>query len=191
MPTPTDPSLWLDKYGDYLYRYALLRLRDGMLAEDLVQETFLAAVQAKFSGQSSEKTWLTGILKHKIVDHLRKAHREMPLGDDLAAAADKQNDHFNQRGHWNIDIRAWADPDRALENGEFWSVFALCLEGLPQRHAQALMLREFDGLSSEDICQELGVGTTNNLWVILSRARMRMRECLDENWFERPAGARP
>ncbi len=187
MSITSEPSEWLDKYGDALYRYAMVRLRDSMLAEDMVQETLLAAVQAhgRYAGQSSEKTWLTGILKHKIVDHLRKARRELPLGDDIDTAADRTDELFTRRGHWNIDISQWSDPDKALEQKEFWRIFSECIEHLPPRMGDALMMRELDGLSTEEICQELAVDTTNNLWVILSRARMRMRQCLDAHWFQR------
>ncbi len=185
MPTASDPNLWLDKYGDALYRYAMLRLRDSMLAEDLVQDTLLAAMQARYAGQSSERTWLIGILKHKIVDHLRKARRERPLGDELDAAAEQNAGLFDQHGHWRIDISQWSDPDKALEQKEFWRVFSECIRRLPPRLGDALMLRELDGLSTEEICQELDIATTNNLWVMLSRARLRMRQCLDANWFHR------
>lgn len=179
-----DPHRWLDLHGDALFRYAMLRLRDTMLAEDMVQETLLAAVQgyARYSGQSSERTWLIGILKHKIIDHLRKAQRETPLGDELA---DRLDDLFDEHGHWRIDIGAWGEPERALEQGEFWRVFSACIEHLPRRQADAILLREIDGLDGEAICKELGIATTNNLWVILSRARLRLRQCLDANWFQR------
>lgn len=186
MTASSDPSEWLDKYGDALYRYALLRLRDAMLAEDLVQETLLAAMQAssRYTGASTEKTWLIGILKHKLIDHLRKSRREAPFGDELVTTADASAELFDAHGHWRIDIRAWSEPEQALEQREFWHVFAACLERLPQRLADALSLRELDGLDTETICQELGISTTN-LWVILSRARQRMRQCLDAHWFER------
>jgi len=183
----SNPDVWLDLHGDALFRYALLRLRDTMLAEDMVQETLLAAMQARarYSGASSERTWLIGILKHKIVDHLRKAHRETPAGDELA---DHLDGLFDEHGHWRIDIAPWSEPDRAFEQREFWRIFADCIEHLPRRLADALLLREIDGLDSEAICKELGIVTTNNLWVILSRARLRLRQCLDAHWFQRDTG---
>ncbi len=179
------PEHWLEAYGDRLYRYALARVHDPMLAEDLVQETLAAALQARsrFAGRSSVSTWLTGILKHKIVDHLRRAGREQALGDDLARVDDVAERSFDRHGHWNVDVRQWSEPDRALEQDGFWRALEACLEGLPRRMAQALVLRELEGLSSEAICEALGIGTTNNLWVILSRARMRLRACLEERWF--------
>src|SRR3569832_1579799 len=180
----SNPDVWLDLHGDALFRYALLRLRDSMLAEDLVQESLLAAMQARarYSGASSERTWLIGILKHKIVDHLRKAHRETPAGDELA---DHLDGLIDEHGHWRIDIAPWREPDRAFEQREFWRIFADCIEHLPRRLADALLLREIDGLDCEAICKELGIVTTNNLWVILSRARLRLRQCLDAHWFQR------
>src|SRR3569833_3526854 len=181
------PDVWLDLHGDALFRYALLRLRDTMLAEDMVQETLLAAMQARarYSGASSERTWLIGILKHKIVDHLRKAHRETPAGDALAAHLAGL---FDEHGHWRIDIAPWSAPDRAFEQREFWRIFAECIEHLPRRLAAALMLRELDGLDSAAMCKDLGIVTTNSLWVILSRARLRLRQCLDAHWFQRDTG---
>src|SRR3569833_2665186 len=165
----------------------MMRLRDTMLAEDMVQETLLAARQARarYSGASSERTWLIGILKHKIVDHLRKAHRETPAGDELA---DHLDGLFVVLGLWRFVIAPWSAPDRAFEQREFWRIFADCIEHLPRRLADALLLREIDGLDSEAICKELGIVTTNNLWVILSRARLRLRQCLDAHWFQRDSG---
>jgi len=181
----SDPALWLDNHGDALYRYALLRLRDSMLAEDMVQETLLAAVEARtrYAGDASERTWLIGILKHKIIDQLRKNRREAPLAE--APAADAIDALFDRAGHWRIDIRQWSEPDRALEQHEFWRIFTDCIEHLPPRLAAAWMRREFDGLDTATICQELAIGTTNNLWVMLSRARLQLRQCLDAHWFQR------
>lgn len=187
----SDPNEWLDKYGDALYRYAMARLRDTMVAEDLVQETFLAAVQARsrYAGKASEKTWLTSILKHKLIDHIRKQQRERPLHAEETAPEDVLDAAaFDGRGHWISDPGSWADPDQALENEEFWRVLEECLQGLPERLRQALTLREFEGLGTEEICQALAISSTNNTWVILSRARMRMRQCLDLKWFSRPPG---
>ena len=189
------PEGWLEAYGDRLYRYALARVRDPMLAEDLVQETLAAALRARgrYEGRSSVSTWLTGILRHKIADHLRRTGREQPLGEDLARVDDVADRVFDRHGHWNVDVRQWSEPDRALEQEGFWRALWQCLEGLPPRMAQALMLRELEGLSSEAVCEVLGIRTTNNLWVILSRARMRLRACLEERWFadDREGGRRP
>jgi len=185
----TDPEHWVDQHGDYLFRYALLRLRDPELAEDVVQEIFLAALQAreKFSGRSSERTWLVGILKHKIVDHIRKASRERPFSDiessaDAADTLHPMEKLFDEKGKWKVAPIEWTGPNTVLERKEFWEVFERCLSDLPARLCDAFSLREMDGLSTEEVCNVLHVSATN-FWVMLHRARMRLRRCLEINWF--------
>jgi len=188
-----DCAAWLDEHGDYLYKYAVFRLRDATASEDVVQETFLAALKAydKFEGRGSERTWLVGILKHKIIDHFRKVEREAPIGE----GEDDGPDHleFFERadkwqGHWNVASAPseWHEtPAELMERGDFWRVFNDCLSPLPQRTANAFTLREVDGLKSEEICEILSI-SMNNLWVILHRARLHLRNCLEVNWFKRP-----
>jgi RNA polymerase sigma-70 factor (ECF subfamily) len=180
----TDPNTWLDQHGDALYRFALVRVRDSAVAEDLVQDTLLAALRAheRFAGQSSELTWLIAILKNKIVDHYRRHVREAPLPDSedpdglIDALFKKSNDH------WLTVPAAWQDPDMSLENSQFWQAFTDCLQGLPARQAQAFTLTELDGLGTDELCKVLGV-TSSNVWVLLHRARLRLRECLEHGWF--------
>lgn len=174
---------WLEEHGDALYGYALARVRSAEAAEDLVQETLLAALASRsgFAGQAAERTWLIGILKHKLVDHLRKAIRQRPLTE---AGVDDTAEFFDRRGHWTVRMSAWnGDPHAMLENVEFRQVLLRCLSKLPTRIAQTFWLREADGMSSDEICQELGISPTN-LWAMLSRARLRLRRCLSDNWFE-------
>lgn len=187
-----DFSAWVDEHGDYLYKYALFRLRDGSAAEDAVQETFLAALKAYsgFEGRGSERTWLVGILKHKVTDHFRRIAREAPIGETEDEAFD--HDEFFVRtdgwdNHWSNDYAPseWhATPDELVERGDFWRVLNECLTPLPQRTASAFTLREIDGLSSEEICEVLSI-SVNNLWVMLHRARLHLRNCLEVNWFTR------
>ena len=178
------PEQWVDLYGGDLFRYALLRLRDSHLAEDVVQETFLAALRARksFSGRSSEKTWLFGILKHKIVDRIRRESRERPV-EALGTPEDTMRDLFDEKGKWRVMPGEWsADPSTILERKEFQDVLEKCLENLPPRLGDAFSLREMDGMNSKEVCKVLGVSATN-LWVMLYRARMRLRRCLEINWF--------
>ncbi len=187
-----DPGAWLDQHGDYLFKYAVFRLRDDTAAEDAVQETFLAAMKAyeKFEGRGSERTWLVGILKHKIIDHFRHVCREAPVGE----GADEASEHreFFERtdewqGHWNNSHAPtdWhATPVELMERSDFWKVFSDCLSPLPQRTASAFTLREVDAHTSEEICEMLSI-TVNNLWVMLHRARLHLRNCLEINWFKR------
>lgn len=181
----SDPGQWPDLYGDTLYRHALFRLRDPMAAEEVVQETFLAALQARerFAGNASEKTWLIGILKHKIIDHLRKITRERPHDEELQPLDTLEQESFDGRGHWKIDVGRWSNPDGSLEQEQFWRTLQGCVERLPPRMASLFILREIDGMESEAICQELALSTTNNLWTLLSRMRMRLRQCLEQQWF--------
>src|SRR5712691_12916876 len=187
-----DASLWVDEHGDYLFKYAVFRLRDSSAAEDAVQETFLAALKAyeKFEGRGSERTWLVGILKHKIADHFRRLTREAPLGQE----EDEGPEHpeFFTRtdewtNHWNADYAPsdWhSTPAELIERSDFRRVFNDCLSPLPKRTASAFTLREVDGLTSEEICEMLSI-TVNNLWVMLHRARLQLRNCLEMNWFKR------
>jgi RNA polymerase sigma-70 factor (ECF subfamily) len=175
----------------YLLRVALLQLRDRDAAEDVVQDTLLAALtgQASFTGRSSLKTWLTGILKHKIVDAIRKRQRE-PLA--LAAFNDELDlDDFDalfaDNGAWDSPPADWGDPVAALGQAQFFDILDLCLAKLPPNTARVFVMREVMELETGEICKELAI-TANNLWVILYRARMTLRLCLEQNGFA--AGAR-
>ena len=176
----------LDRHRRYLIRIAQLQLRDADLAEDVVQETLVAALGARdgFSGRSSVKTWLTGILKHKIVDAIRQKQRQ-PV---TAATFDDETDReafdplFKDDGSWAAPPADWGDPENALARREFMGVMELCLERLPPNTARVFVMREVMELETEEICKELAI-TANNLWVILYRARMALRQCLEQNWF--------
>lgn len=189
IPASSDPSEWVDRYGDYLFRYAMLRLRDRSAAEDLVQETFLAALKSRgsFSGGSSEATWLVGILKHKIADHFRHQALEAPLEDaDLRELPDPSV--FDLSGHWNSGPTDWGgNPADLYREKKFLDQFTKCLAGLSPNHANAFTLREIEGADTGEICKVLNV-TETNLWVILHRARMHLRRCLETHWFNRSKG---
>jgi RNA polymerase sigma-70 factor (ECF subfamily) len=189
-----DPSKWLDLHGDYLYRYALVRVHEAGLAEDLLQETLLAAIRSRESnaGRSSERTWLVGIMKHKVVDHFRRLARSTQF--QLPPEHDETN-YFEESGpwsgHWRDDQAplSWAvDAAALVESGEFWETLHRCLAQLPQQMSIAFTLREIDGLSSTEICEILNI-TPNNLWVLLHRSRSKLRHLLETNWFSRQAAA--
>jgi RNA polymerase sigma-70 factor (ECF subfamily) len=176
----------LETHRRYLLRVAQMQLRDADLAEDVVQETLVAALSARggFSGRSSVKTWLTGILKHKIVDAIRQKQRQ-PV---VLASFDEETDLedfdplFKDNGAWAAPPADWGDPENALSRREFFDVMDLCLEKLPPNTARVFVMREVMELTSDEICKELTI-TANNLWVILYRARMALRLCLEQNWF--------
>lgn len=176
----SDPARWLEEHGDYLFRYARRRLYTDELAEDAVQETLLAAMKARgqFAGASSERTWLTGILKHKIVDLIRIQSREMTasgLGEDDPGDWEAL---FDRSGHWVESFRDWGNPESELEKSRIRLALDECFRRLKPALAQIFSLRELSGLSNEEICKELGI-TATNAWVMLHRARLFLRECLD------------
>ncbi|MEE9496187.1 MAG: sigma-70 family RNA polymerase sigma factor [Desulfobacterales bacterium] len=178
------PESWVDHYGDFLYRFALSRVKDPAVAEDLVQETFLAALRAResFKGRSAGRTWLIAILKHKIVDYIRKKIRE-PSTDKIETLTDMMDSDFNDHGEWQIRPCQWAiNPEKIYEQKEFLDVLYRCLAELPQRLAEAFMLREMDGLSTAEVCKVLDITATNS-WVMLYRARMSLRRCLESKWL--------
>lgn len=179
-PPHLDADAWVDRYGDALFRFARARVKDRAVAEDLVQETFLAAVQSKarYRGQSSEKTWLFGILKHKIIDHYRSTKNIVNVRDFIENP-DRVDAFFNAKGGWQIRPAHWrVNPGKAHETKEFLDYFYRCLSGLPRRTADVFVRREIDGLSTEEICRRFDI-TENNCWVILYRARMLLRKCLE------------
>jgi RNA polymerase sigma-70 factor (ECF subfamily) len=169
-------------HGDVLYRYALARLRNPTAAEEVVQETLLAALQARerFSGRSSEQTWLVGILKHTILDQFRRASRERPLESEEEWPADLRG-AFTDGGGWQPSAAPaeWrTDARAAAQRQEFRDALAACLGRLPGRLADAFALRELEGLGAEDIRKVPGVSATN-LWVMLHRERFALRRCLE------------
>jgi RNA polymerase sigma-70 factor (ECF subfamily) len=174
----------LEQQRPYLLRFAALQLRDANAAEDAVQETLLAALagEAKFAGRSNLRTWLTGILKHKIIDSIRRSAREPTVDADLDNTSEFDS-LFVPDGHWKSAPRTWEEPHGALEQKQFLGVLEECLARLPQKTARVFMMREHMGLETQEICKELGI-TPTHCWVLLYRARMALRLCLDERWFE-------
>jgi RNA polymerase sigma-70 factor, ECF subfamily len=176
-----------------LLRFAKLQLRNEAAAEDAVQETLLAAVTSGegFAGRAALRTWLMAILRNKIVDHIRRHARE----PSIQAISDEGEDTdfdalFAADGHWAEAPADWGDPQKSLENKRFHDVFEACMALLPEKIARVFMMREFLGLETDEICKELSI-STSNCWVVLYRARMRLRECLQINWFgAEPGGIR-
>jgi len=176
----------IDTHRRYLLRIARLQLRDADLAEDVVQETLVAALSARqgFSGRSTVRTWLTGILKHKIVDAIRQKSRRPLVNASFDEEADLEtfDPMFTDSGAWEAPPADWGDPENALSRQQFMEVLGECLDRLPPATARVFMMREILELDSAEICKELTI-TANNLWVILYRARMSLRQCLEQNWF--------
>ena len=181
-----DVDNWVDQYGDYLYRFALSRLHDPVLAEDVVQETFLGALQNldSYNGKVELKYWLRGILRNKTVDCIRKSLREIPT-DELRAFDEAPNRLMNLAGIPQRNVQRWTfNPDEHYEDKEFWATFASCLGKLKSPLRHIFTLKEIEGLDSEKICKEYDI-TPNNLWVMIHRARKQLKHCLIENWGHR------
>ncbi|SFU44207.1 sigma-70 family RNA polymerase sigma factor [Halomonas korlensis] len=174
-----------------LVSFALMHLRDLSRAEDAVQEALAAALEkdGSFAGRSGYETWVFGILKYKILDAMRAQKRQgtwQPLEDEGDDEAIERQ--FQQNGRWQKDARpsSWGEPEAAFENEHFWRVFDACMIALPDSAARVFSLRELMGLSTEDICRELGI-KENNCWVILHRARLRLRACIEKGWLKETA----
>lgn len=180
----------LAQHRAYLLRYARLQLRNDAWAEDAVSETLLAAIAKprSFENRSQLKTWLVGILKHKIIDIFRQRQREVALDSDGSEGDDElDNLAFRADGHFARQPAEWGDPEQSLASREFMEILEACSGKLPPAMARVFLMREWLELSSEDICKELGL-TPTNLYVQLHRARLRLRECLELNWFgQKPA----
>jgi len=166
-----------------LVRYARSQLRNDAWAEDAVSEAMLAALERpqSFAGQSQLKTWLVGILKHKVIDQLRRHSRECTiLSDDDETAVDELL--FKADGHWREAPQDWGDPEQTLNQRQFFEVLEVCMEHLPATQGRVFMMREWLELGTDEICKELSI-TSTNLWVLLHRARLRLRDCLQQGWF--------
>jgi len=171
---------WLTLYGDYLYRYALFRLSNEEIARDMVQETLIAAWKARknFRGDSSVRTWLVGILKHKITDYIRKQIRDRNLANRLEL--DPTSDFFDANGQWRQPVQGWADdPERLSSNQEFLRALNACVAKLPEQHRHVF---ELNGEDTDTICKACDI-TPTNLHVIMHRARLALRKCLEKTWF--------
>jgi RNA polymerase sigma-70 factor (ECF subfamily) len=180
-----DPEGWVDRHGDVMFRYALRWLRSSQIAEEIVQESFLEALRtrATYQARSSERTWLVGILRHKLLDHDRRSRRE-----HRRETADVIDDsllgrYFDRRGRWKATPARWkGTPSSELERREFWSALDRCLALLSPLLADAFVLRELDGLESDAVCEVLQISTAS-LWQRLHRSRMFLRDCLLRQGF--------
>lgn len=180
-------SDWVRSFSDRLYQRALLQTRSISAAEDIVQDTFLAAIQGfeKFDNRSKPDTWLFAILNNKLVDHHRKVSKSIGKdGGPRFQSAQSENDVFNEHGEWKEETVpvAWHESDQhILDNPEFIQVLTTCLDKLPAKWHSAVMMKYIDGTQAETICQELEISTTN-YWQLLHRAKLQLRKCLEIHW---------
>lgn len=184
----------IESHRSYMLRFALAKLRDSHQAEEVVQEALLAALDGAggFSGQSSLRTWLTSILKFKIIDFQRRliserAHFAVAPEDDDSADPEWMERMFDNTGHWSPRLGEWANPDGALEQKQFFEVFERCMDKLPKAAGRVFFKREVMGVETDEICKDEDI-SASNCWVMLHRARLALRECLDHNWFKQAGG---
>ncbi|MCA9035934.1 MAG: sigma-70 family RNA polymerase sigma factor [Planctomycetaceae bacterium] len=179
-----DPDQWVDLHGDYLYRYAFARLRDTNASEEVVQETFLAGIrfQDRYNGRGTERAWLLGILKRKLIDHVRMRARfnRDGVADD---GSDPTQQLFDGKGNWKAGAMAFDLPDQKVEQKELWEVVRNCLNHMPAGQADVFVLSVMENMESEQICRELDI-TPSNLWVRMHRARLALARCVGARWFD-------
>jgi len=179
-----DPSQWVNLYSDYLFVYAVARVHSKELAEDIVQDTFLSAVRASdgFKGRSSERTWLTSILKNKIIDHYKKKSTQNEVADEKGNYFETEG---SRKGMWSIGGRPkpWdTDYQTPVEKAEFYEILNNCIGNLPDDWGAVFSLKNLEGLDAKEICKELNI-TSSNYWVIMHRAKLQLRDCMEKNWF--------
>ena len=184
-----EPSSWVTSFGDYLFSYALLKVGKRETAEDLVQDAFISAIKAKdtFKGDSSEKTWLTAILNNKIIDHYRKKDVLKDSTSYLTETEDEFSKHYFEKssGHW-LET-AWPQPwaesaDSALNKAEFAGVIQKCIQRMPSKLVPIFTAKFLDEEDSDTICKVHNI-SSSNYWVMIHRAKLLIRSCLEQNWF--------
>ena len=180
-----DSNAWVDEHGDYLFRFAVKQLKNTSLAEDMVQDTLVSAMTAKnsFSSISSVRTWLTAIMKNKIVDYWRRHGREISISDLMNESEEDSSvdDFFDKTGHWAEMPNVYPNPDSALENKQFWGIFEHCLSKLRPQQAEVFLAKEVHGMDNDEISESYSLNS-NNVWVLMHRARVALGKCLEIHW---------
>jgi RNA polymerase sigma-70 factor (ECF subfamily) len=184
----TTPSNWVENYADQLFRYAIVRVSDREVAKDLVQETFLSALQNldSFRGDSSEKTWLFSIIKNKIIDYYRKRVNDKTVSLSQAEDSFNLNSYFDEDGEWKESAKptSWSESRHDdYRSKEFHETLQRCLARLTAQYRAIFTLKYLDELEFEEICKELTI-STSNYWVIMHRAKLMLRRCIEKNWIQ-------
>lgn len=183
------PETWVDRYGDYLYGYAMSRLRNPELAADCVQDTFMAGIKAfdQFDGSRDIKFWLRGIMHNKIVDQIRNSIKEKKVDIATEDEALLESFWYKYSGIATTHPNPWQfNPRKAYDNTEFWEVFDTCIDQVTEPARQAFILRKLEGLSTEEVCKLMNI-STNYLWVLLHRARSQLKVALEMSWTGKDA----
>lgn len=181
--TGLNPESWVDIYADQLFSYTLLRVKDRGMAEDIVQDTFLSAWRAResYNGAASEKNWLYTICKNKIIDHYRKRSSSF-----VNVSENEEDFYFNQDGHWSEDAKPkeWGiDYQQPIEKKEFYNILNSCKRKLKEMQQTVFTMKYLDELDSDEICKTLSI-TQSSYWVLLHRAKLALRSCLEKNWVK-------
>lgn len=184
----TSPSDWIENYADSLFNYAIVRVRDRETAKDLIQDTFLSAFQNResFRGESSEKTWLFSILKNKIIDHYRKLATDKSVSFSEGKDPSELDSYFDAEGEWKesagpVDWSKSGNDDYTSK--EFQETLLRCLERLTAQGRVIFSLKYFDEMEFEEICKQMAI-STSNYWVIMHRAKLMLRRCIEKNWIQ-------
>ncbi|GLU43810.1 sigma-70 family RNA polymerase sigma factor [Allomuricauda sp. NBRC 101325] len=177
------PENWVDQHADYLFNYAVGRVSDAEIAKDLVQETFMAGLNSSknFKGDAAERTWLVSILKRKVIDHYRKINSKKGKAEvrmSYSSDTEAEGDWLEQQ----VADPFSKDGDNVMENEELGMAIQDCMSKLPEKQAMVFKMKTIQDMSTEDICNELGINPSN-LWVMIHRARTALMGCLNENWF--------
>ena len=179
-----NPDKWIVQYADYLFNYAITRVDDQELAKDLVQETFYSGIKGKenYRGDAAELTWLVSILKRKIIDHYRRINSAKGKKEIRMSFYEEGK----KKGSW-IEERvpqSWGnEAAKEIENDELKNALNACIENLPEKYRMVFLLKTVQQYETEEICNELDI-TPSNLWVIIHRARLQLRNCMENNWFK-------
>lgn len=179
--TSFNPEKWVENYADALYAYTKARLNDVQQAEDIVQNTFLSAWKARdtYKGQASEKNWLYAILKNKIIDHFRKqssSHIDLATGEE---------EMYFDDGHWKEDAapKEWGiNTEQPVETKEFYSILDKCKQKLKDIQQSVFVMKYMEDMNADEICKQLNI-TSSNYWVLIHRAKLHLRKCLEKNWI--------
>jgi RNA polymerase sigma-70 factor (ECF subfamily) len=184
-----DPHEWVNRYAHELYGYAMAKTSDTALAEDFVQETFLAGLKslANFKGDSSERTWLYAILKNKIADYYKKASTRYEISNSEFIVEDDSflDNYFDEEGEWKKSTapEKWGvDYSNSIENKELAATLEKCMDKLPKNQKQLVFLKLIQEDQTEKVCKELNI-TSTNYWVLIHRAKLQLRACIEKNWI--------
>ncbi len=179
-----DPQNWIINYSDMLYAFTQKRVNNKEQAEDIVQDVFLSAWKAKesYNGVASEKTWLFTVCKNKIIDYYRKHSKASIVSMDNS----EDDEYFSVDRHFKADLiskKDWDSSTSNIEKKEFYNILSLCKAKLKQLQQQVFAMKYLEDIDTDEICEVLGI-SNQNYWVLMHRAKIQLRTCLEKNWVK-------